>query len=218
MLEISPKTNLLEQKNYRYSLQDVDEPNLYRDIYDYESVPKVPFNHRRVPMGMPEEIWISDTSFRDGQQSVDPYTVEQIVDLYKLMSKLGGPYGIIRQTEFFIYSKKDREAVERCKDLGLNLLFETGAESPLPLMRLIHESGLDNLYINLDTGNGILYGTHNPVDALYSVGHLVRNLHMKDALPPVDCYELGTTDQQKRDILNAKLYLEELLKKYVQNA
>ena len=85
-------------------------------------------------------------------------------------------------------------------------------------MRLIHESGLDNLYINLDTGNGILCGTHNPVDALYSVGHLVRNLHMKDALPPVDCYELGTTDQQKRDILNAKLYLEELLKKYVQNA
>ncbi|MBE5782196.1 MAG: 2-isopropylmalate synthase [Clostridiales bacterium] len=119
MLEISPKTNLLEQKNYRYSLQDVDEPNLYRDIYDYESVPRVPFNHRRVPMGMPEEIWISDTSFRDGQQSVDPYTVNQIVELYKLMSKLGGPYGIIRQTEFFIYSKKDREAVEKCKDLGL---------------------------------------------------------------------------------------------------
>ena len=118
MLEISPKTNLLEQKNYRYALQDVAEPNLYRDIYDYESVPKVPFNHRRVPMGMPEEIWISDTSFRDGQQSVDPYTVDQIVELYKLMSKLGGPYGIIRQTEFFIYSKKDREAVARCQDLG----------------------------------------------------------------------------------------------------
>ena len=119
MLEISPKTNLLEQKNYRYALQDVAEPNLYRDIYDYESVPKVPFNHRRVPMGMPEEIWISDTSFRDGQQSVDPYTVDQIVELYKLMSKLGGPYGIIRQTEFFIYSKKDREAVARCQELGL---------------------------------------------------------------------------------------------------
>ena len=119
MLEISPKTNLLEQKNYRYSLQDVSEPNLYRDIYDFESVPKVPFNHRRVPMGMPDEIWISDTSFRDGQQSVDPYSVEEIVELYKLMSKLGGPYGIIRQTEFFIYSKKDREAVRRCQELGL---------------------------------------------------------------------------------------------------
>ena len=70
MLEISNKTNLLEQKSYRYSLQDVAEPNLHRDIYSYGSIPKVPFNHRRVPMNMPEEIWITDTSLRDGQQSV----------------------------------------------------------------------------------------------------------------------------------------------------
>ncbi|MBQ4640825.1 MAG: 2-isopropylmalate synthase [Clostridia bacterium] len=119
MLEISRKTNLLEQKNYRYSLQDIPDPNLYRDIYNYETVPMIPFNHRRVPMNMPEEIWITDTSFRDGQQSVDPYTPKQIEDLFKLMSKLGGPYGIIRQTEFFIYSERDREAVARCKDLGL---------------------------------------------------------------------------------------------------
>ncbi|MBR2054825.1 MAG: 2-isopropylmalate synthase, partial [Clostridia bacterium] len=119
MLEISRKTNLLEQKNYRYTLQDIPDPNLYRDIYNYETVPMIPFNHRRVPMNMPEEIWITDTSFRDGQQSVDPYTPKQIEDLFKLMSKLGGPYGLIRQTEFFIYSEKDREAVARCKDLGL---------------------------------------------------------------------------------------------------
>ena len=119
MLEISGKTNLLEQKSYKYSLQDIPDPNLYRDIYPYEAVPKIAFNHRRVPMGMPEEIWITDTSLRDGQQSVEPYTVDQIVQLYKLMSKLGGPYGIIRQTEFFIYSKKDREAVEKCMELGL---------------------------------------------------------------------------------------------------
>ena len=119
MLEISKKTNLLEQKSYRYALQDIKDPNLYRDVYPYEDIPKVPFNHRRVPMGMPEEIWITDTTMRDGQQSVEPYSVEQIVELYKLMSRLGGPKGIIRQTEFFIYSKKDREAVERCRELGL---------------------------------------------------------------------------------------------------
>lgn len=119
MLELSNKTNLLEQRTYKYSLQDVSEPNLYRDIYSYEDVPKVAFNHRRVPMGMPEDIWITDTSLRDGQQSVEPYTVKQIVDLYKLMSRLGGPYGIIRQTEFFVYSKKDREALLKCQELGL---------------------------------------------------------------------------------------------------
>ena len=119
MLEISPKTNLLEQKSYKYSLQDVSEPNLIRDVFSQDSVPKVSFNHRRVPMNMPEEIWITDTSLRDGQQSIEPYTVDQIVNIYKLLNKLGGPYGIIRQTEFFIYGKKDREAIEKCMALDL---------------------------------------------------------------------------------------------------
>ncbi|MBQ9735487.1 MAG: 2-isopropylmalate synthase [Clostridia bacterium] len=119
MLETSSKSNLLEQKTYKYSLQDVAEPNLYRDVYPYTEVPRVAFNHRRVPLGMPKDIWITDTSFRDGQQSVEPYTVKQIVDLYKLLSRLGGPFGIIRQTEFFVYSEKDREALAACQDLGL---------------------------------------------------------------------------------------------------
>ncbi len=119
MLEISRKTNLLEQESYKFSLQDIAEPNLQRDFYSYGTVPKVAFNHRRVPMNMPEEIWITDTSLRDGQQSVEPYTVEQVVNIYKLLSKLGGPYGIIRQTEFFIYSKKDRQALEKCMELDL---------------------------------------------------------------------------------------------------
>lgn len=119
MLELSNKTNLLEEETYKYSLQDIPNPKLYRDIYSYDTVPKVSFNHRRVPIGMPKEIWITDTSLRDGQQAMEPYTVEQIVELYKLMSKLGGPYGIIRQTEMFVYSKKDRKALEKCQELGL---------------------------------------------------------------------------------------------------
>ena len=119
MLEMSKKTNLMEQNQYKYQLQDIPDPNLYRDLYSYEEVPKVAFNHRRVPMNMPEEIWITDTTFRDGQQSINPYTVKQIVDLYKLESRLGGPYGIIRQTEFFVYSERDREAIRQCQDLGL---------------------------------------------------------------------------------------------------
>ena len=111
-------SNLLEQSQYKYSLQDVDDPNLYRDIYPYDEIPKIAFNHRRVPLAMPENIWITDTTFRDGQQSRAPYTAEQIVDLYKMLNKLSGEKGIIRQSEFFVYTKKDREAVERCMALG----------------------------------------------------------------------------------------------------
>ena len=67
---------------------------------------------------MPDEIWITDTTFRDGQQSRAPYTTEQIVRLYDYMHRLGGPKGKIRQCEFFLYSKKDRDAVYKCLEQG----------------------------------------------------------------------------------------------------
>ena len=118
MLSKNRHTNLLEQSQYKYSLQDVDEPNLYREIYPYDEIPKVAFNHRRVPLSMPEEIWITDTTFRDGQQSRAPYTTEQIVDIYKMLHRLGGPKGVIRQSEFFVYTKKDRDALVKCLELG----------------------------------------------------------------------------------------------------
>jgi isopropylmalate/homocitrate/citramalate synthase len=108
------KTNLIERRELNYPLQDVSEPNLYDNLYSYNEVPKVAFNHRIVPIDMPDEIWITDTTFRDGQQSREPYTVEQISKIYDMLHILGGPKGIIRQSEFFIYTKKDQEAVYKC--------------------------------------------------------------------------------------------------------
>lgn len=118
MLEFSRKTNLLEQSAYRYTLQDVKEPNLYRHLFDYVTIPKVPFNHRIVPMNTPDQIWITDTTFRDGQQACSPFTVDQIVRLFQLLHKLGGPNGLVRQSEFFLYTDKDKQAVNRCLELG----------------------------------------------------------------------------------------------------
>ena len=66
MIEKNKHSNLLEQDQYKYELQDVQKPQLYRDIYPYDEVPKMTFNHRRVPLDMPEKIWITDTTFRDG--------------------------------------------------------------------------------------------------------------------------------------------------------
>ena len=58
-VELSDKTNLIEQSSYHYSLQERETPNLYRHLYDYETVPKVTFNHRFVPMNMPKDIFRS---------------------------------------------------------------------------------------------------------------------------------------------------------------
>ncbi len=117
-ITLSSKSNLLEQDPYEYELQDVPEPELFREMFPYTEVPKIAYNYRRVPMNMPEKIYITDTTFRDGQQSRAPYTTEQMVHIYKLLHKLGGKNGIIRQTEFFVYSEKDRKALEQCMELG----------------------------------------------------------------------------------------------------
>jgi len=119
MLERDRLFNRLSENEYKYSLQDVAEPELFRTFYEYTSIPKVGFNERHVPMVTPDELWITDTTFRDGQQSTSPFSADQIVEVYKLLSRLSGKKGIIRQSEFFLYSEKDREAVEKCMALGL---------------------------------------------------------------------------------------------------
>ena len=117
-VRMNHKTNLLNLEEHFYRLVDVDEPNTFRNLFPYDEIPKIAFNDRIVPHNMPEEIWITDTTFRDGQQSRAPYTTEQIVTLYDYFHKLGGPQGRIRQSEFFLYSKKDRDAVYKCLERG----------------------------------------------------------------------------------------------------
>lgn len=118
MIEFSNKTHVLERTEFKYPLQDIENPNLFRNLFPYEEVPKVAFNHRQVPISMPEEIWITDTTFRDGQQSRQPYTTEQIVKIFDFLHRLSGPNGVVRQTEFFLYSNKDRDAVYKCLERG----------------------------------------------------------------------------------------------------
>jgi L-ribulose-5-phosphate 3-epimerase len=84
-----------------------------------------------------------------------------------------------------------REVMQYAKEHGLDVLYETGQETPITLLRAIHDVGLDNQFINLDCANLILYGKGNPVDALDVIGHLVRGLHAKDGLFPTDPHELG---------------------------
>ena len=115
---MNDKSNLLQLEEHFYQLVDVDEPNTFRNLFPYEEIPKIAFNDRIVPHNMPDEIWITDTTFRDGQQSRAPYTTEQIVTIYDYLHKLGGPKGKIRQSEFFLYSKKDRDAVYKCMERG----------------------------------------------------------------------------------------------------
>ncbi|MHB9130140.1 MAG: triose-phosphate isomerase [Armatimonadota bacterium] len=101
-----------------FPLQDVEEPQLYREQFPYSEIPRILFDGTDVPLAPAKEIWITDTTFRDGQQARPPYTPEQIVQIFDLLHKLSGPNGVVRQSEFFIYSQRDRKAVEACLERG----------------------------------------------------------------------------------------------------
>jgi isopropylmalate/homocitrate/citramalate synthase len=139
------KITVKNKKTKKFNLKELDKPNLYKDIFPYSEVSRIVFDNDKkiVPIRSAEEIFITDTTFRDGQQSRPPYTAEQIVKIYQLLNKLGGPNGVIRQSEFFIYSNKDREAVESCLELGLRYPEITGwIRAAKEDVRLVKEFGL----------------------------------------------------------------------------
>ena len=84
-----------------------------------------------------------------------------------------------------------REVATHLKGNGQMMLYETGQETPITMLRAITDVGLDNQFVNLDCANLILYGKGNPLDALDVIGHLVRGTHAKDGLFPTDPKQLG---------------------------
>jgi len=142
-------------QDYRFPLADRTEPNLLEEIFDYSLPPKIRFDGPVVEYidGKPVEfdpqalrtrdIFITDTTFRDGQQARPPYTVDQMVHIYDLLAKLGGPNGVIRQTEFFLYTTNDRRTLDRCRELGHRYPECTGwIRADKGDFRLVREAGL----------------------------------------------------------------------------
>lgn len=78
-----------------------------------------------------------------------------------------------------------------CKKIQVNVLLETGGESPVSLLRLIEDVGTGNIYANLDTANLIMYGYGNPVDAVVTLNKYIKSMHAKDGMPPISSKKLG---------------------------
>jgi citrate (Re)-synthase len=138
-----------------YELQDVPGPNLLEGIFPYSLPPLITFEgkiHELIDGNVVEfdpaavktrDIHITDTTFRDGQQARPPYKKEEMVKLYEMMSRLGGPNGVIRQSEFFLYTKNDRETIEACRALNLRFPEITGwIRANKGDFRLVKEMGL----------------------------------------------------------------------------
>ncbi|MCS7149582.1 MAG: cache domain-containing protein [Caldimicrobium sp.] len=134
------KVKLLRNK---YPIVERETPELYKEFFPYSEPPKIYFDGKYIPPQPPENLYITDTTFRDGQQARTPYTPQQIETLYKYLHRLGGPKGIIRKTEFFLYTAKDREALERCLALNFTYPEITGwIRANKEDVKLVKEAGL----------------------------------------------------------------------------
>lgn len=113
--------------------------------------------------------------------------------------------------EFMPVAVAIREVAQYCKSLGIEFWFETGQETPITLLRYIETVGTDNLGINLDPANLLLYGKGNPIDALDVFGKYVRNIHVKDGLLPVDGRKLGAETQVGQGKVDFPRFVKKLL-------
>lgn len=117
-IKLTQNRTLKERFAHNIILENTNQPELYKDIFPYSEIPRITFDNMDVPIDLPQKIWITDTTFRDGQQSIPPFTTGQIVDIYELLHELDNGSGVIRQTEFFLYTEKDRKAAEECLKKG----------------------------------------------------------------------------------------------------
>ena len=84
-----------------------------------------------------------------------------------------------------------REIAMHARERGVAFLFETGQETPTTLKRVMDDIGTDNLGVNYDPANLLLYGKANPMDALSILGPYIRDVHAKDGFYPTDGRSLG---------------------------
>ncbi len=109
-----------------FTLEETEKPQLYRELFPYTSITRTDFDDVLMVPRPAEPMFITDTTFRDGQQARPPYTVKQIARMFDLLHKLGGKSGLIRASEFFMYSPKDRKAIEVCRARGYRFPRVTG--------------------------------------------------------------------------------------------
>jgi isopropylmalate/homocitrate/citramalate synthase len=105
-------------ENRIFDLQEPEKPQLYRELFPYTRICRTAFDDVLLAPRSADEMRITDTTFRDGQQARPPYTVKQVAKMFDFLYRLGGKTGLITDSEFFIYSKKDRKCVEACRARG----------------------------------------------------------------------------------------------------
>ena len=169
-----------------------------------------------------DTVWDNYEGFRTSGLGIEPYRESRLKYVKEAASfaKLLGVKDIVIHggfipnnpfsDEYKIVLSAVTELCDYAENLGMNVLLETGGEAAVALLRLIVDSGKSNLFVNLDPANMLMYGYANPVDALYTIGKYVRNIHGKDGMPPTDPRILGEEKNIGEGMVDFKTMLAKL--------
>ena len=171
---------------------DAEATVVDRTMFPYSGLPRARFEDNEVPMRLAPERFITDTTFRDGQQARAPFMAAQVLRLFDLLHHLDGGSGVIRQSEFFLYSEQERATVAACRERGYRYPEVTGwirarAEDLAIVKELgLSETGLltsvSDVHISRKLGlnrQGALEGYLRVVDAALEAGIRPR-CHFED--------------------------------------
>jgi isopropylmalate/homocitrate/citramalate synthase len=110
----------------RLSICDPPAPNLLRDIFPYTAPPRIVLGQTPLAPSPAPEMFITDSTFREGRQARLPFTPGEAENLFDRLHRLSGPEGVIRQSEFFLYTDRDRRLMDLCRSRGYKFPAVTG--------------------------------------------------------------------------------------------
>ncbi len=124
-------------------IRDCPRPNLLRDIFPYPEAPRIKLDHRPLPPSPAREMVITDSTFREGRQARAPMGESEPLEILERLHRLSGPGGLIRHTEFFLYTERDRNLMDRCRAMGYEYPKITGwIRASAEDLRLVVDAGL----------------------------------------------------------------------------
>ncbi len=109
---------IITNQSMSRQINNTRAPNRHRGVYPEGEAPRLAAG----PAGV--RLRITDTTFRDGQQAGEPFTLAAALGLHRVLAALDAGSGRIAQTELFLYADRDRALLEAIR--------ETGARFPEP--------------------------------------------------------------------------------------
>ncbi|WP_238375172.1 homocitrate synthase/isopropylmalate synthase family protein [Vulcanisaeta thermophila] len=189
----------------------MDGEDVIREVTsEWPLPPRLMFSSFHIEPEVPSELYITDTTFRDGQQAFNAYGVEDARELFRLLGELDNGSGRIIRSEFFLYTERDRAIVKAVRELNLEYPRVIGwGRARIEDVQLVKEAGLDEMVMLMSISDiHIKYKFNSTRDRVVSKYLAVAGYALKEGIR----LRCSLEDITRADIGFALSFAEKLLR------